>query len=379
VTEIAIVDHSSGELLPLPGHWSRTSLALPDNLTFEEWSSVGEQLAQVADATMWWIGDWWHYGDHQYGERAKAVAEHHRYAYQTFKNAGSIAGEFERSRRRDLLPWSHHEAVAGLKPAEQDSLLDQAEVHKWPRAKLREAVLAFKQQARSAATAALAAGLPEGIEVRQQDCLDLIASLTDGSVSLLATDPPYAVTENDWDVWETEDAYWKFMADWLMALRPKMTEEYTAFVFCDADATSRLEHALRETGWEVARQVIWHRPNLAKKRSGSITFLSSYEPFWHAGTRALAMPEVWGEERFDVQEFVAPQSNHVEDPAYHPTQKPLALMRRLVQVGSLPGELVVDPFCGAGTTPLACKHEGRRCVAGDQSPHYVQIARGRLA
>jgi site-specific DNA-methyltransferase (adenine-specific) len=217
------------------------------------------------------------------------------------------------------------------------------------------------------------------VDIRHADCLDMIASLADGSVSLLLTDPPYNVTDNEWDTFKSPAEFWAFMRRWLTALRPKMAPDFTAFVFCDADATDELARALRETGWPVLRQAIWNRRNLAKKRSGSLTFLSSYEPFWHCGTRGLIFPDVWGEERFDVQTFAAPQSTHVEDRAVHPTQKPLALFRRLVELGAYRGELVVDPFCGAGTTALACHDLGRRCVTSDTSAEYVRIAQGRIA
>ena len=104
----------------------------------------------------------------------------------------------------------------------------------------------------------------KGIDIRKTDCLDLISSLSDQSVHLLLTDPPYAVTENDWDVWASEDEYWKFMRTWLGMLRPKMRPDFTAFVFCDADKTTQLHQTLVDTGWPVLRQAIWHRPNLAK-------------------------------------------------------------------------------------------------------------------
>jgi DNA modification methylase len=384
-SEIALVDKRTGELQPLPGDLMATSLVLPENLTFDEWSAVGAGLDRMAKAVMWWVGDWWRYGEHAYGERAAQALQSDGYSFQTFMDAGWVASTFETSRRREVLSWTHHREVAALSRESAkaaDGLLDLAEQNKWSTRDLRQQVKALRRQAKSLEIASRAGSAPQslvGVTVRNDDCETLIASLPDGSVSLLLTDPPYAVTDNDWDTWESEADYWEFMKTWLAAMRPKMADDFSAFVFCDADASPRLYHTMLETGWPVLRQAIWHRPNLAKKRAGSITFLSAYEPFWHAGTRGLNLPDEWGEERFDVQRFVVPQSTHVEDTAYHPTQKPLDLFRRLVSLGSQPGELVVDPFCGAGTTPVACKAEGRHCLAGDQSDEYVRIALGRLA
>lgn len=235
-------------------------------------------------------------------------------------------------------------------------------------------------EARQAEVAAKAAELHgDAINIRHIDCVQMIDSLADGSVSLLCTDPPYAVTDNAWDVFGSEQAFWDFMGKWLAAMRPKMAEQHTAFVFCDADKSPRLSYLLRDLGYDLLRQVIWYRPAIAKKRSGSLTFLSSYEPFWHCGNRALAFPAEWGDERFDVQTFAAPQSNHIKDQSFHPTQKPLALIERLVELGSGPGELVVDPFCGSGTTAVACAKHGRRCVTSDLNQEYIAIAKGRVA
>lgn len=375
-----LVHRETGELLALPdAEISATALVLGDDLSVEDWTALGHRLARMTQGVQWWVGDWWAYGETRYGDRARAVAESNRWKFQTFANAGSVARRFETSRRREVLPWSHHAEVMSLDVAAADVLLDAAEENDWSVRDLRREVKALRRKTRTAEVASRAAEVPQGIEVRHEDCLTLIASIPDGSVSLLLTDPPYAVTENDWDTWESEEDYWGFMAEWLEAMRPKMASEFTAFVFCDADASPMLYDLLRSTSWPVLRQAIWHRPNLAKKRAGSATFLSAYEPFWHAGTRALILPEEWGEERFDVQRFVVPQSTHTQDTAYHPTQKPLDLMRRLVQVGSAPGEFVVDPFCGAGTTAVACRDEGRACLTGDTDEGYVQVARGRLA
>lgn len=63
----------------------------------------------------------------------------------------------------------------------------------------------------------------------------------------------------------------------------------------------------------------------------------------------------------------------------HPTQKPLALFTYLINTYTLPDELVLDPFCGSGTTALACVNTGRRYVCGDLNPAYVEAANLRLS
>ena len=66
-------------------------------------------------------------------------------------------------------------------------------------------------------------------------------------------------------------------------------------------------------------------------------------------------------------------------PGKHPTEKPLDMMRHIVRVSSRPGDVVLDPFCGSGTTLLAAKLEGREYIGGDFDARWVDEARRRLA
>ena len=70
---------------------------------------------------------------------------------------------------------------------------------------------------------------------------------------------------------------------------------------------------------------------------------------------------------------------HVTTGTLHPTQKPAELARYLVLTYSNPGDVILDPFCGSGTTLLGAKQEGRHYIGCDREAKYVEIARGRLA
>ena len=96
---------------------STTALALPDGVTvsrtalvccrelpFDDWKTLGHTLSQRADSMQWWLGDWWHYGNHRYGERATTAAKGtFARAFGTLMNYGSVAGSVETSRRREVL------------------------------------------------------------------------------------------------------------------------------------------------------------------------------------------------------------------------------------------------------------------------------------
>jgi N6-adenosine-specific RNA methylase IME4 len=113
----------------------------PDHeLTFGEWLEEGRTIGRVQSASLWWLGDWWRYGEHRYGDRVRAIEELGLpWSFQTCMNAGWVAGTFaETSRRREVLSWSHHLEVAPLDEAEQDEWLDAAETSGWSRNELRE-------------------------------------------------------------------------------------------------------------------------------------------------------------------------------------------------------------------------------------------------
>jgi hypothetical protein len=111
-------------IVPLPAQVSETSLTLPDDLTYDEWMNCGTGLARMVHAVRWWIGDWWAFGKQRYGERAKAAAENN-WKFQTCMNAGWVARKIETSRRREVLPWEHHAAIAGFNTADQEYFLDR--------------------------------------------------------------------------------------------------------------------------------------------------------------------------------------------------------------------------------------------------------------
>lgn len=82
---------------------SRTALVCPQQLSLDEWKSLGRALGQFEHSIQWWLGDWWHFGFHRYGERkAMATAKNNfdrAYAFGTLMNYGYVAGRVETSRQ----------------------------------------------------------------------------------------------------------------------------------------------------------------------------------------------------------------------------------------------------------------------------------------
>ncbi len=99
------------------------SLNLRDDLEYEEWVEIGEALTNQAKHIMWWLGDWWNYGDRKYGELASQALDF-GIPYSTFSNAAYVSNKIPLERRVAELSWTHHHEVAYLEDNEKiDKLL----------------------------------------------------------------------------------------------------------------------------------------------------------------------------------------------------------------------------------------------------------------
>lgn len=82
-----------------------TALTFSRELSFDEWKSLGSNLKQFESSLQWWIGDWWHHGEHKYGERKKLAADAFGYEFGTLMNFGYVAGSVEASLRNEALSF----------------------------------------------------------------------------------------------------------------------------------------------------------------------------------------------------------------------------------------------------------------------------------
>lgn len=217
-----------------------------------------------------------------------------------------------------------------------------------------------------------------GIDIRVADAFDMLAGLAPASVDCILTDPPYNVTEYDWDKHPSPSDYLAFIARFLTACKRVLKPDaYQFFLFCDAEYMARIEALIVAEGLPIKSRLVWVRKNMSMGRVIEDRFISQWEPIFHCGNKPLNLPAEWGSERGDVQEFAVPQTNFT-DRKIHPTQKPLALVQRLVELSSDTGQLVVDPFCGGGTTAVACHLLKRNCITCDTNQDYVALAKARL-
>lgn len=217
-----------------------------------------------------------------------------------------------------------------------------------------------------------------GVTLYHDDALQRIPLLDDGSVALVVADPPYNVTDHEWDRIGDDADYLEFTRGWLEAVRPKLADDYHLYLFCAPQYAAQVDMLLRADGWPLKSRIVWEHRNLSMGRDAADKYITMWEMVFHIGTHRLNFSPDWDDERFEVKQFAAPQSNFSEG-KHHPTAKPVALIQQFVRHGSKPGDVVLDPFAGGGTTGAACMKEGqRRCILIERDDEYAAVIQDRL-
>ncbi|MGE0396012.1 MAG: site-specific DNA-methyltransferase [Kofleriaceae bacterium] len=250
-----------------------------------------------------------------------------------------------------------------------------------------------------------------GGELWHSDALALLGTLADGSVDLVVTDPPYAIAKAEWDEFESLDAYVDWCDTWLAEVSRVLAPHGSAYVcgFSEILADVKARSARR---FSTCRWLIWsyrNKANLGKdwgRSHESILHLRKDDaridvdavrvPYnghtTRYPTRIQAVSSQYGRgvrrDKWEPHPLGAKPRDVIEVPVIcngmaektpHATQKPEALIEKLVLASSAPGQLVVDPFVGSGTTAVVAAKLGRRWLAGDADARYVGLTRERLA
>ena len=212
------------------------------------------------------------------------------------------------------------------------------------------------------------------------DCLDVMATMDDGSVDAVVTDPPYGMGYRSnkrvsWARFEAIDNDATFDYDWQLAwIRETyrlLRDDAHFYMFCSDHHLGRFRDVVTEVGFSVKRSLVWVKDGFAiGDLHGDYAHLTEFILFAHKGRRALT-----GKRIGNV--FNVPKIRPGD--LLHPTEKPVGIVRTLIEKSTEPGQLVLDPFVGSGTTGVACKEGGRAFVGIEQDPQYVAVAEGRLS
>ncbi len=243
-------------------------------------------------------------------------------------------------------------------------------------------------------------------QVIHGDCVDVLAGLPEKSVDLIFADPPYNLqlqqnlyrpnmtlvdaVDDDWDRFDSFQSYDSFTHAWLNACRRVLKDNGTLWVIGSYHNIYRIGSILQDIGFWMLNDILWIKVNPMPNFRG-VRFANAHETllwaakqkgsrytFNHFAMKALnedkqmrsdwLLPICSGQERLKQDGKKA-----------HPTQKPEALLYRVLLSSSNPGDVVLDPFFGTGTTGAVAKKLHRRYIGIERDENYVNLARERLS
>jgi modification methylase len=240
------------------------------------------------------------------------------------------------------------------------------------------------------------------------DCVAELAKLPEASVDLVFADPPYNLqlasdlkrpddshvdaVDDDWDKFASFAAYDEFTRAWLSAARRVLKPAGTIWVIGSYHNIFRVGAAMQDLGFWILNDVIWRKTNPMPNFRGR-RFTNAHETLiWasrEANTKGYTFNyEVLKAGNEDVQvrsDWTIPLCTGEErlkggdGKKLHPTQKPEALLARVILSSSRPDDLVLDPFSGTGTTGAVAKHLGRRFIGIEREAKYAKAAERRIA
>ncbi len=242
-------------------------------------------------------------------------------------------------------------------------------------------------------------------KILQGDCIEVLHSLPESSVDLIFADPPYNLQlQNDlyrpnnskvdavnqrWDKFSSFAEYDEFTRSWLHESQRVLKDIGTIWVIGTYHNIFRVGAILQDLGFWILNDVIWLKTNPMPNFRG-VRFTNAHETllwaqkekstkytFNHRAMKALnddlqmrsdwLLPLATGKERL--------KSNGTKA---HPTQKPEALLYRILLSSSNPGDVVLDPFFGSGTTGAVAKKLGRHFIGIERDENYIKVAQKRI-
>lgn len=242
-------------------------------------------------------------------------------------------------------------------------------------------------------------------QVIQGNCVTLMNALPPESVDVVFADPPYNLqlkndlwrpnhtqvdaVNDEWDQFESFEAYDRFTKDWLTACRRVLKPAGTLWVIGSYHNIYRVGAILQDLNYWILNDVVWIKSNpmpnfrgvrltnahetliwAQRERGASYTFNHQALKQLNEG---LQMRSDWYFPICSGKERLRENGTKV-----HSTQKPLALLYRVITACSNPGDIILDPFFGTGTSGVVAKRLNRQFIGFERDARYVELARERL-
>jgi DNA modification methylase len=242
------------------------------------------------------------------------------------------------------------------------------------------------------------------VEIWRGDCLEVLPRLAaDGlSADLVFADPPYGISRDvrisrgdrvkfkgkdislffgEWDVFSGEEEFWEFTFAWADAALGILRPGGMLCSFFDRDKINFLSAYLRKRhGCKPKGYFAWVKTN-AVPQARKVKWMNAWEVvgMWQKPGGPLCYNWELGQHPDYLTTSVPGNTAGEDGPRLHPTQKPVRVAELFIAYWTPPGGLVVDPFLGSGTTAVAAKRLGRRCVGVELDEGWCRAAAERCA
>jgi modification methylase len=260
------------------------------------------------------------------------------------------------------------------------------------------------REKRSVAASAPVPDLPLN-EIIQDDCIAAMARLPADSIDMIFADPPYNLqlggdlfrpegglvdaVDDEWDKFATFAHYDQFTRAWLREARRILKPNGTLWVIGSYHNIYRVGAALQDQGYWILNDIIWRKSNPMPNFRGT-RFTNAHETLiWASRSedsrytfnyRAMKALNDELQMRSDWLLPICSGGERVKDGGAkaHPTQKPESLLYRVLLACTNPGDVVLDPFFGTGTTGAVARRLGRQWIGIERETRYVRVARERI-
>jgi site-specific DNA-methyltransferase (adenine-specific) len=243
---------------------------------------------------------------------------------------------------------------------------------------------------------------PDGlVTLFHDDCRDALARMPEASIDVIFADPPYflsnggttchsgrraSVDKGKWDQSLGVDENHAFNRSWLQACQRVLAKNGTIWVSGTTHVIHSVGFAMQQLGFKLLNEIVWEKPNPPPNLSCRYFTHSTETVLWAARDRAskhhfaydAMRAQNGGKQMKTVWRMPAPPKREKLH-GKHPTQKPLALLERIVAASCPEGGVVLDPFNGSGTTAVAAVRAGHPYVGVDLEVEFLRLTVLRLA
>ncbi len=241
--------------------------------------------------------------------------------------------------------------------------------------------------------------------VIQGDCIEILKTIPDKSIDLIFADPPYnlqlkgdlwrpnntkvAAVNDDWDKYDNFTAYDSFTVKWLTECRRALKDNGAIWVIGSYHNIFRVGKIIQDLDYWILNDILWIKTNPMANFKGT-RFNNSHETLIWASKSEKSKPtfnykimKTHNEDKQMRSDWLIPicsgkERAKLNGEKAHSTQKPLALLRRIINATSNPGDIILDPFLGSGTTAVAAKELGRSYIGIERDNKYIKVAEKRL-